>query len=175
MKKLIVLVLFLMSIEITGCQQKDEPKPQYQFPAGPIQTQDDIKILQDAVKRDPANANAWIKIGNIMMDASRFKEAVDAYQKALDIEPDNVDVRVDMGTCYRNLGKSDRAVEEFRKALKINPDHLYGHRNLAVVLAFDQKDNVQAVKEFERYLELAPNAPDAADTRKLIQELKLGK
>jgi tetratricopeptide (TPR) repeat protein len=83
-----------------------------------------------------------------------------------------VDVRVDMGTCYRNTGRPDRAVEEYRKALAINPRHLNAHRNLGVVLAFDLGDKKQAIKAFEEYLRLSPNAPDADQLRQEIARLK---
>ena len=64
------------------------------------------------------------------------------------------------------------AVKEYKKALEINPKHLNGRKNLAVVLAYDLHDNKQAAKEFEKYLEFAPNAPDAAQIRQEIQRLK---
>lgn len=173
--KRIVFVVFAMMLAVAACQKKEEPKAQYQPPAVSLQSAEEVRLLQDMVKNDPGNVNAWIKLGNTLMDASRFDEAVEAYQKALDIDPKNVDVRVDMGTCYKNARKPDKAVEEYRKALQINPRHLNGQRNLAVVLAFDLRDRAAAVKEFEKYLELAPNAQDAAQVRQLIADLKAGK
>lgn len=171
MKKIIVFVLF--GLIVAACQQqKEEPKSSPQLPSGPILAQDTLKLAQEAVRADPKNVNAWIQLGNMLMDTSRFNEAVDAYQKALEIDPKNVDVRVDMGTCYRNSGKPDIAVKEFRKALEINPNHPYGHLNLAVVLAGDFKDKAQAIKEFEKYLQVAPNAPNAEQVRQEIQKLK---
>lgn len=171
MKKILVFLLLLLTVA-TACQSKEEPKSQSQPPAGMLYTENELKLLQDIVKKDPGNLNAWISLGNLLMDSSRFNEAVDAYQKALAIDPKNVDVRVDMGTCYRNSGKPDIAVREFRKALELNPNHPYGHMNLGVVLAYDLKDNVQAIKEFERYLQLAPNSPNAYQLRMEIQKLK---
>jgi len=176
MKK--IIIIFLLIVGTAACQQKEEPKTPYQFPTGPtgpIQAQDDLKLLKEAVRKDPGNVNAWIKLGNTMMDTSRYTEAIEAYQKALDIDPKNVDARVDMGTCYRYSGRPDKAVEEYRKALKINPTHVFGHKNLAVVLAYDFKDNAQAAKELEKVLELAPNAPDAAQIRQELQRLKASK
>ncbi len=171
MKKLIILVslVFIMA----SCQQKEEPKSQFSVP--PLQSQDTLKRAQEMVKNDPSNVNAWIQLGNISMDTSRFNEAIEAYQKALNIDPRNVDVRVDMGTCYRNIGKPDVAVKEYRKALEINPNHPNGHKNLAIVLAYDLKDNLQAAKEFERYVQLVPNAPDAEKARQEMQRLRTSK
>lgn len=173
MKKIIVVVLVVLFA--AACKQKEEPKGQYQFPAGTSQTQDDTKLLEDFVKKEPGNVDAWIKLGNALMDTKRFNEAIDAYQKAIAINPKNVDVRVDMGTCYRNSGRPAEAEKEYRKALDMDPGHLQAHKNLGIVLAYDLQDKARAVKEFEKYLELAPNAQDAGQMRQTIQELKAGK
>jgi len=106
MKKIIIASVLLI-VAVVGCQKKEEPKQQYDFPsgsAGPIQSMDQTKLLKEALAKDPKNVAAWISLGNMMMDSSRFSEAIDAYEKALAIDPKNVDVRVDMGTCYRNTG-----------------------------------------------------------------------
>ena len=168
----------LLVFAIAGCQQKEEPKPQYQFPTGPVvnvQSGEQEKMLREVIAKDPKNLNALINLGNMMMDTSRFSEAVEAYQKALDIDPKNVDVRVDMGTCYRKLGKPDVALKEYRKALELNPNHLFALKNMGVVFAYDLRDADQAVKAFEKALALAPNAPDAEQLKQEIQKLKAAK
>lgn len=167
-----ILVVAMLVFIVTGCRQKEEPRPQSPFPAGPVQTLETLKMAQEAVKNDPSNVNAWIQLGNVSMDSSRFDEAINAYQRALSIDPNNVNVRVDMGTCYRNIGKPDIAAKEYRKALSIDPNHPNGHKNLGVVLAFDLRDNVQAAKEFERYVQLVPNAPDAERVKEEIRRLR---
>ena len=177
MKKLLTAVA-LVIFTVAGCQQKEEPKSDYQFPAGPggtVQTMDQEKMLKEVLSKDPKNLNALINLGNMMMDASRFNEAVDAYQKALDIDPKNVDVRVDMGTCYKNMGKPDIAVKEYRQALEVNPQHLHALKNLGIVYAYDLHDNKEAVKAFEKVLAIAPNDPDAERMKQEIQKLKAAK
>jgi len=173
MKELIVCMMLVLAM--SACQQKEEPKSHDHLPLAPLQAQDDLKIIREVTKNDPGNVNAWIKLGNLLMDSARFNEAIDAYRKALEIEPKNVDVRVDMGTCYRNSGKPDIAVKEFKKALEINPRHVNGHKNLAVVLAYDIGDKAQAIKEFEKTLQIAPNDPDAEQLKQEIQRLKSSK
>jgi Tfp pilus assembly protein PilF len=184
MKKLFVLIIFA-AFSLFGCQQKDDSKPQFQPPVGqtgqgpqggvmggPMQGVDNVRLLQEAVQKDPKNINAWISLGNTMMDTKRFPEAVEAYQKALALDPKNVDVRVDMGTCLREAGKPDMAVKEYRQALESNPDHLNANKNMAVTLAYDLKDSKQALKYFEKTLVLAPNAPDAGAIKAEIDKLK---
>ncbi|MCL4492860.1 MAG: tetratricopeptide repeat protein [Nitrospirae bacterium] len=174
MKKLIIAALLI--IIAAGCQQKQEPKGQPQFPgqgpAGAPQHAQEIGMLQEALKKNPHDVKTWIQLGNIMMDTSRFKEAADAYGNALSLDPKNVDVRVDLGTCLRSMGKPDLAAQEYRKALETNPNHANAHRNLGVVLAFDFKDKARAIKEFDKYLALAPNAPDAGQIKQMVSELK---
>jgi tetratricopeptide (TPR) repeat protein len=170
--KRILLACIACFLLITNCQKKEEPKVQLPFPAGPVQRQHEIPLLQELVSKDPKNLDAWIKLGNVLMDSSRFHEAIEAYEKALDLDPKNVDVKVDMGTCYRNTGNPQRAVEEYRSAITINPNHLNARRNLGVVLAFDIGDKKQAVKELEEYLRRAPNAPDANQLQQEIARLK---
>jgi cytochrome c-type biogenesis protein CcmH/NrfG len=173
MKKILisVMVLFLAA----ACQQKQEQKSAEQAPSGDLQMQQEIKLLQEASAKDPGNGAVWIKLGNMLMDTSRFKEAADAYQKALEIDPKNVDVRVDMAVCYRNSGNTDISVKELRKAIEINPSHVNAHKNLAIILAYNLNDSAGAVKEFEKTLQLAPNAPDAERIKAEIQRLQTAK
>ena len=168
----LVLVFLVAVFLFANCQKKEEPKVQSPFPAGTIAVQDKIVQLQELVKQNPKNLNAWAELGNSLMDSGRFPEAVDSYQKALELDPKNSDVRVDMGTCYRSAGQPDRAAEEYRKAIASTPGHPNAHRNLGIVLAFDLKNNREAIREFEEYLRVAPNAPDAQRIFKLIAELK---
>ncbi len=158
---------------VISCQQKQEQSPQYQGRLAPMQT--DVRPYQEAALKDPKNVNVWIALGDVLMDSSRFEEAVDAYSKALALDPKNVDVRVDMGTCYRNAGKPQLALKEYTKALEINPNHAIAHRNRGVVLAYDLHDRKEGLKEFEKFLQLSPNAPDAPQVRSSIQKLNESK
>ncbi len=169
-----IVIVLAMTIGAFGCQQKkEEQRPVTYTP--PLPSQTEIRQLEQAVKMSPKNKEEWIRLGNALMDSQQFNEAIDAYEKALALDPQNVPVRVDMGTCYRGIGKPDKAVEEYRKALKINPNFPNGHRNLGVVLANDLHNNKQAIPEFQKYLELAPNAADAEEIRKTIQTLSIEK
>jgi cytochrome c-type biogenesis protein CcmH/NrfG len=167
-----VLISMLLLFLVASCQQKQEPKSDGQTSSGQLHAQEEITLLQDMTTKDPHNGEAWVRLGNLLMDTNRFGEAIDAYQKALDIDPKDVDVRVDMGICYRNSGKPDIAVKEFRKGIEINPSHVNAHKNLAIVLAYDMHDSAGAVKEFEKSLQLEPNSPDAGRIKDEIQKLK---
>ena len=173
--RILLCAVLVMLFGATGCQQKEASNKQVVAPPQAMISPQQIDNLRSLAKMNPGKADGWIALGNALMDTQQFNEAIDAYQKALALDPKNVDVRVDMGTCNRNAGKPDVAIAEFRRAIKLNPNHLNAHRNLGVVLAFDMKDRAAGIKEFEKLLALAPNAPDSAQIKAVIEELKAGK
>ena len=171
MKKIVSSMIMLLLVVTLGCKQRQEQKQQVTYTPAPAPMMMQIDQLQQAAKMAPKNAQTWIELGNALMDAKRYNEAIDAYDKALALDPKNVPVLVDQGTCYRGIGKFDKAVELYRKALKIDPKFPNGHRNLAVVLAYDLNNTKEGIKEFQQYLEVAPNSPDAETIRQTIREL----
>ncbi len=172
MRKAIIILMVAATAFIAACERQED-RPVVQPGAVPALSLDkEIQVLRDVVKENPNNLQAWITLGNHLMDTQRFTEATEAYGKALELDPTNVNVRVDRGTCFRNIGRPDMAVQEYRKALETDPNHAFAHRNLGVVLSYDLKDYKGGIEEFERYLEVGPAAPDAADIRRRIEELK---
>ncbi len=170
-----VLIVLLVMTGVSGCKQKKEEKSQITYTPPMAPSTLEIDRLQQATKSAPKNKGAWIELGNALMDSQRFGEAIDAYQKALAMDPKNVPVIVDLGTCYRGVRQFDKAVEAYRKAIKLDPNFPNGHRNMGVVLAYDLHQNKEAVKAFQKYLEVAPTAADAGEIRQMIQQLSSAK
>jgi tetratricopeptide (TPR) repeat protein len=176
----LVVFVVLVAAVFVGCKQQQQSQwsqgqagqNQVVAPPAMVKNPAEIQQLEAIAKANAGNANAWIALGNAQMDAQRFAEAIISYQRALDLDPKNVDVRVDMGTCYRGVGQPQKAIEEYQKASKINPRHPMAQMNAGVVYAYDLGKKAEAIKSFEKYLELAPNAPNAEDIRGEIQKLK---
>jgi tetratricopeptide (TPR) repeat protein len=63
------------------------------------------------------------------------------------------------------------AVADYSKAIELQPDDAltYYDRGLAYMVFDDLK---QAIRDFEKYLELAPDAPDREEVKNQIEELK---
>ena len=175
-----MLILLVAAAVVAGCKQQQQAQwsqgqagqKQVVVPPAMIKSPQEIQQLESLAKANPRNADAWTALGNAQMDAQRFAEAIISDQRSLELDPKNVNVRVDMGTCYRGVGQPEKAIEEYRKSMKIDPRHPMARMNAGVVLAYDLGRSAEAVKEFEKYLELAPNAPNAADIRQEIQKYK---
>jgi len=176
MKKFVVVaVVSFLTLMTIGCKQQEEKQQQLNYAPAAPPAQLQIDQMEQAAKMAPKNAQAWIDLGNTLMDAQRFGEAVDRYEKALALEPKNMAVLVDQGTCYRGIGKFDKAEEQYRKALKIDPKFPNAHLNLGVVLGFDLNRKAEAIQEFNRYLELVPSGPGADTAREGLNKLSARK
>jgi cytochrome c-type biogenesis protein CcmH/NrfG len=172
-KAFIISLMVILAALLAGCEREaDKPIPTTGFAPPTLNVDKEVQFLRGVLKNDPKNLQAWIKLGNTTMDAQRFSEAVEAYGKALEFDPNNVDVRVDRGICYRRMGRSDKAVEHFKKGTEIDPTHLMAHKNLGIVLAYDLRKYNEAADYFEKYLQLAPNAPDRAQIEGIVKELR---
>ena len=59
-----------------------------------------VKELELAVKYGPANAVAWMNLGNAYRGLKEFEKAEDAYRRALSLDPKLVDVHYDLAVLY---------------------------------------------------------------------------
>ncbi|MFH1476431.1 MAG: hypothetical protein ABIH24_02910 [Verrucomicrobiota bacterium] len=73
-------------------------------------------------------------------------------------------------TAYKSR-KIWRATREFRFALEKNPLDADSNYNLAFIYDVVKKDRLKAIEHYKRYLELKPEAPDAAKVKNYIVDL----
>jgi len=178
-KELVVLLGCIAMLGFSGCKDSTPPAPSAPAPgpgpAAPIPSFDlnnKVNMYQDVLNRDPKNLNALIGLGNVLMDAGRFPEAVDAYGKALEIEPSDVNVRTDMGTCFRRIGRPEKAVEAYRQSLTYQPTHSQTLANLGIVLLYDLNRGDEALEAWEKLLEVDPAHRMADQVRQEVARLK---
>jgi len=87
-----------------------------------------------AASMDPGYLSAY---GSVLMHASRYPEAIAAFQKALRLNPVKpVSMCLsNLGNSYRMMGDYEKAVQTFKRLIKDQPDHLPGNINLAATYA----------------------------------------
>jgi superkiller protein 3 len=74
---------------------------------------------------EPATENAriaYLNMGNIMDDANRYDEAIEAYEKALSISPKDHTVYLNLGIAYKHAGRPELAINAWKKAAELAPD-----------------------------------------------------
>jgi tetratricopeptide (TPR) repeat protein len=122
--------------------------------------------LKATVEREPNNADALVQLGNMYMDAAKFAQAVEYYERALAIRDDPA-VRTDLGICYKQAGQLEKSVQAFRKAAADAPDQWQAMFNEAIVLGEMKRfDEARAVAA-----KLAQLRPSDPQIQKLNQAL----
>ena len=130
--------------------------------APPVNFEQNIKMLNDVVSKEPQNRNAWVQLGNAYFDTNRFLESIEAYEKALELDPNDPNVLTDQGVMFRRLGWFDKALENFNKASAIAPNHTQSVYNAYIVYRQDLNDLDGAKQAAMRFLKLQPNRPASA-------------
>lgn len=171
----VALVVGLLVGIIVGNKGGDTPSGSTsgQPPAAPVANyEQNIKMLQDVVEKEPENRNAWVQLGHNYFDSNQFLQAVEAYDKALEIDGNDPNVLTDQGVMFRRLGWYDRAVENFRKANELNPLHAQSLYNLGIVYRYDLNDFEKATEAWQKYLDVAPPGPAVDQIRGEIEFMK---
>ena len=92
---------------------------------------------------------------------------IDAFsEEAPDLKMDAAKAHYNMGNIYFEKGEYEIAVREYYQAVTLMPDDPDSHYNLAFVSSEFLNDQTTALKHYQMYLYLKPNAED----RDLVNE-----
>jgi tetratricopeptide (TPR) repeat protein len=106
-------------------------------------------------------------LGYCQIQQKQFEAAVSNLERAFVMEPKVPLTLLLLGYANLSLGRYEPAKQCLQEALKLGPDaSARAHVYLAEVFAHEQKFK-EAADSIHRYLALKPDAPDAADLRKM--------
>jgi non-specific serine/threonine protein kinase len=124
-----------------------------------------IAAFEDATRHDPDYAIAWAALGGayglkgtFMSMPDMVHKAIELERRALAIDPELADAHMWLGSSLLNLGRVDEAIAEIREAIRLEPDNGQAHQALARALWIGRGDFAAAIPEFERSIELNPEA-----------------
>ena len=87
-------------------------------PMGAIREQ--IAQLQAAIQRDPRDFNALAQLGSMYMDAAKFPQAIEYFERALAVR-DDAALRNDLAVCYYDQAVALGQQQRFDEARKLLP------------------------------------------------------
>ncbi len=113
------------------------------------------KLVDEALRFDPKDPEAWLQLGHIERGQARLAQAETAYGKALEYTPSNVDALLGRAMARLKLKKFDSAREDINVALAAAPSsplptHLLG------VEAHLRGQHGDAKLYFQKVLKLLP-------------------
>lgn len=111
--------------------------------------------------------------GLAVLEKKNYPVAEAAFRDVLKQRDEMAEAHMNLGISLYHLKSLDESEKELRKAAdmkggeKLALPHLYLGQILAV-----KKLHPEAIKELEKFLEIAPNAPNASNVRAAIEKLK---
>jgi non-specific serine/threonine protein kinase len=124
-----------------------------------------IAAFEAATRHDPEYALAWAALGGAYSLKGSFlslrdlvERAIELERRALAIDPDLADAHSWLGAAFLNLGRTDEAISAIREAIRLEPDNGQAHQAMARAYWVGKGDFAAAIPEFEKAIELNPEA-----------------
>ncbi len=125
--------------------------------------EDAAECYQQAIARNPSNAEASTSLGYVCHVNGNLNEAVALYRKALVFKPNLLLAHQNLGVALMSLGQFNAAEESFRRLIALAPEHAAAWQCLGVIAA-QRGDFPHAETLLRRALELQPNYADTHDS-----------
>jgi len=139
-----------------------------------------IESYKKAIALNPTSGGYFNNMAGAMVKNNQFEDAIATYDKAGEVEPTNAGMYYfNEGAILYNKGRMDDAAKAFDKVLTIDPTKVeaYYYKGASMLgKATLGKDNKMVAPEgtseaFNKYLELAPTGPHAAEAKAMLDAL----
>jgi tetratricopeptide (TPR) repeat protein len=126
--------------------------------------------VKEEKKNNPNVAESYTLAAEINATKHQYSECATEYSIAMKLRPQGAEIYVKAAQCYRQSGSVEIAEDMLGLAEKRESGYAEIYREQGAI--FQIKGDVPAaVRSFQKYLELAPNAPDKRDIEGLISKL----
>lgn len=138
---------------------------------GENQFEKSIQHLRIALQKDPENVEVKLLLGNILVEKGNAEEGKQLLATIDDAKVKDPTTFLNVGIVLLNQNKPAEAQTYFEKTIKLFPAYAdsYYYRGLTYL----QSGNTDAAKaDLTKFVEMAPNAPEAATAKKILEQLK---
>lgn len=106
------------------------------------------KLADEVIKSEPRNAEAFGLAGIIAWKQNDLKLATAMLERAIKYDPKNAQLHNYLGIIRYGQGKRSHAVDELEKAVSLNPNLAEANFNLAVILATDNRPQLDKARQY---------------------------
>ncbi|MGO0123448.1 tetratricopeptide repeat protein [Desulfothermobacter acidiphilus] len=145
-----------------------EANPRSEVVTSPGQSASWSEELQRAVAKK--DLPQLLSLGVQARVEGRLPEAITAYQEVLKLYPDNTNARLSLAEIYLAEEKYDAAEQQVNAVLQRHPENPTALFYRGLILGYGKKDYPAAVKDLQRFLQLAPDTPEAWQARSLVEK-----
>jgi len=150
-----------------------------------------IHHYSEALKINPAQADALYNLAHVKTELGRYDEAVGHYRELLVLAPDDYQAHNNLGNALFHERRFDEAITHYLSALHINPEYALAYKNLGAALIQKgqpakavfylkealriQPDDLQALQNLRAALTMQSNAVQAGDFAKSpLEQMQAG-
>ena len=116
--------------------------------------------LRAILKDDPGNPQAHLRLGYVLVEASRCDAAVRHFKEAIAARLPSADAHLGLAGCQAAARRFEEAAATLRQAERVEPDNPTVTANLGIVLSNGGRP-AEAIGPFERALTLDPDFHEA--------------
>jgi tetratricopeptide (TPR) repeat protein len=127
--------------------------------------------LEEALRRDPKNSEAWHALGLVRFHLGSVKQAIDAYRAGLEANPADMSNRVGLATVALAADDLVGALEQYDAILEARPGFADAHLGRSLVLIKTGKLR-EARESLERGYRLGANPEVVGRQRELLDRLE---
>jgi Flp pilus assembly protein TadD len=144
--------------------------------AGAGKIDEAIALNERVLAAKPDNTEVLVALADLYNRNKQPKKAEDVLNRVVALDPGNAHrTFYNLGVVIENRDdatESDhrKAIEAFRKAIDLKPSYALAHRDLGFAM-MRTGDLMGARKELQKYVDLSPNAKDAADIKATVKSL----
>lgn len=121
-----------------------------------------------AVDHDPSLERAHFSMGWIELQQGNWDAARSALRQAAAIEPSNQQTWYLLAFAQHQLGERQQAIASLETAIQLNPDYDLAHLLLGNILNENDSQIPDAIRAYERFLEIAPDHDQAEAVRQWL-------
>lgn len=116
-----------------------------------------VQLYRQAVQIDPGRSEAYVLLGDALVELEAYDEAARVFEEALARDRDSTAAHKGYGRVLVALNRPETAIGHYQAVLRADPDDLQAYNGLAV--AFDLAGDHEAAKRIYRDgLKIAPDS-----------------
>lgn len=117
-----------------------------------------LTLYQEAVVRNPDDAESWSNLGQVLVRLERVEEAIPHFERAVALQGQRWAYHFNLARARGLQGQWPEAIDGYRQAQRLFPDDYATAFNLGLALR-QAGDDVGAIEQFQRAIALDPQEP----------------
>ena len=126
--------------------------------------------LSRAEELAPGSDSIKVGLARVLIQKKQFDSAEESLKKARDINGNNPDVPLYSGVLNVAKGNNEQAIKDLDASIALKPDNAYAYYYAGLAYSALKRPD-KMVQNFQTFLKLAPDAPEAGRVRSLLRSV----